>query len=171
MPPIPPTHFIGIQTAADTFLIDSAAPFKFIARITAVLDNIFVWITASILQQIISRADIALIVDKQCFSLNWIAAATKILFVCTIGWVVFTPYQWLFPFVLNLFEFFGAISTLQKRKKKQQIQILSTLHQWFVNGLTFPHKLIKQYVSDKRKIIVKTTRRRNMRTTAAYHII
>lgn len=86
------THFIGIQTAADTFLIDSAAPFKFIARITAVLNNIFNWITASILQQIISRADIALIVDKQCFSLNWIATATEILFICTIGWVVFTPY-------------------------------------------------------------------------------
>lgn len=35
---------------------------------------------------------------------------------------------------------------------------------------TFPHKLTRQYVNDNKKIMVKTTRRRSIRT-AAYHIV
>lgn len=43
---------------------------------------------------------------------------------------------------------------------------------YFVQILfTFPHKLTRQYVNDSRKIIVKTTRRRSMRMTAAHHIV
>ena len=38
-------------------------------------------------------------------------------------------------------------------------------------ALTFPNKFTRQYVNDSRKIMVKTTRRRKMRITAAYHIL
>lgn len=84
-------HFVRIQTATDALLVYSTATLMLVACTTAVLYSIFIGITASIIQYIISRAHESLIVHQQRFTLDWITTAFGRHSICEIIWNFVSP--------------------------------------------------------------------------------